>query len=279
MAIQNKVESPLAKQPPAAPQPTYQEPTPLPEPVSAEELVKVKARITELTEQVGVVTATYQHLPMSEAGKALEIALAPIKKELMTLRLQVKANNAADLDNKRRLSAKKNAYVAQNLDKALAESIEKHGIAQTALNAHRQLIRQSEEAITSFRMARLNLAAEAESILDDAATSENSLASRKRFLANKNELDAIVFDQGVEEKRLANLKAALQPFVDAERTADFEMKAVRNQKDYQAQNAALSKAVVAYGKALGLTDEAARMNFARAVSNAVSAGTLPSGVY
>jgi hypothetical protein len=268
MAIQNRLSSPapVKKDAPTTDAPVYTPPS-APEPLAEAELADARARISELQEQIGTINGTYSHLPMSERDKAMDAALAPVVAEMNELRRRVKATDDAELAERRRLSAKRAKYVADNLDKVIVEAEQSQADALAALNAHKTLIRESERNIRDMRLQRLDAAAGMEAALD--------ANDRKKYLQHKNEIDTLGFDVGVEEKRLAKLQSDLPPFVDAERVTSAELNQIRNQKSFQDQKAAVEKAIFAFAKSMGVTPDQAPLLFTRAVVAGIHNGSLP----
>jgi hypothetical protein len=268
MAIQNRLSSPapVKKDAPATDAPVYTPPE-APAPLNDAELADARARIGELQEQIGTINGTYAHLPMSQRDKAMDAALAPVVAEMNDLRRRVKATDDAELAERRRLAAKRAKYISDNLDKVIVEAEQSQADALAALNAHKTLILDSEKTIRDLRMQRLDAGLGMETALD-----ENN---RKGYLKAKNDIDTLGFDLGVEEKRLAKLKADLSPFVDAELAASAELNQIRNQRNFAITKAGLEKALFAFQKHLGLSEESAKLAFTRAVVGGIGRGDLP----
>jgi hypothetical protein len=282
MAI-NKIQTlPERKEPVTTPQPKQKsEPKPQPEVLSLtkEEVPQVRARITALVEEQGVITQTYSHMPMSQRDLALKDALTVNREEQNTLRAQIQKFEKEELAEKRRLAAKRAKWAEDNLDKALDEAKAKHQTALNTLQDHKNLVKECEKHIGDLRLDRMEAYASSESALDAASSSTDTNTYRKAHIAAQASITAIGFDLSVAEKKLAKLKEAQAPLADVEKECAAALHQIESQMRFAKTKAAIEKCVLLYAKEMSIQPENAALAFSRAVSNAVSAGTLPSGVY
>jgi hypothetical protein len=274
----NKVTLPEVKKPTAT-QEQAPQPQPKPEVLSLtkEEVPQVRARITALVEEQGVITQTYSHLPMSQRDLALKDALSANREEQNTLRAQIQKFEKEDLAEKRRLAAKRAKWAADNLSDALEKAKADHESALNALQDHKNLVKQCEKHIGDLRLDRMEAYASCESALDAASSSTDTNTYRKAHIAAQASITAIGFDLSVSEKKLVKLKEAQAPLADAEKECAAALHQVESQMRFAKTKASIEKCVLLYAKEMSIQPENAALAFTRGVQNSISSGTLPDG--